>query len=324
MTDILQLTDNFKRTETVNSTCIIKGYIDSPFVTIAIPTYKRPDLLRETIDSALNQKSEVQYEVLIVDNNPERNDETEKLINSYNDNRIRYYKNNENIGMIGNWNRLYTLARGEWVVMIHDDDLLCVNYLEDAVKYMREDVDILSGEFFPFYRDPIMDTSTIPTNAVLVPFEQLWKSSVLVVAGLAIKKSSMIKIGGFNSDFQNFDCVLITQMAYYGKAVKIKKPLAPYRILCNDSLNLNVFNNCIIQEADRELYILKKHIPSWLANLIQIHTTLTLVASWNRQFNVCFKSPLYSNIGKVKRIMSKLLWKAYSKYINYPYPFISI
>ena len=35
----------------------------------------------------------------------------------------------KNIGMIGNWNRLYTLARGEWVVMLHDDDLLYNDYL---------------------------------------------------------------------------------------------------------------------------------------------------------------------------------------------------
>lgn len=321
MNDYLHLSDSFKRTEGINSTCIIKGSIANPLVTIAIPTYKRAELLRDTIDSVLNQKTDIEYEVLIVDNNPERNDETELLVKSYEDKRIRYFKNNQNLGLPGNWNRLYTLARGGWVVMVHDDDLLCVNYLEDIKKYMRDDVDILSGDFFPFYNNPVIDTSTIQSNAVIVPFERLWNGSNLVIAGLAIRKKAIERIGGFNSDFQNLDCVLITQMAYWGKAVKIRKPLAPYRILCNDSQNRKVFENCIIQEADRELFILKKSLPSWLANLIQVNSTLTLVNSWNRLFKTEFESPLYSNIGFTKRKISKIVWKMYSLYTKYRYPF---
>ena len=45
--------------------------------TIAIPTYKRADLLKEAIDSCLAQKTNIPFVIMIVDNNPERDCKTD-------------------------------------------------------------------------------------------------------------------------------------------------------------------------------------------------------------------------------------------------------
>lgn len=316
MKDYLKLENHLDVTASVPSTCIVEGKVRSPKVTIAIPTYKRANLLGQTIESALKQKSVCEFEVIVVDNNPERDDETEKLLASYNHERLYYYKNDKNLGLPGNWNRLFTLARGEWVVMVHDDDLLCNNFLEDIYPFLNMSVDIISGKFYPFYDSPDMDTTQTPLTATIIPFNRLWNGSQLTIAGLTIKKRSFEEIGGFNPTLQNLDCALITQMAYYKRALLINKPLAPYRIQCNDSMNQAVFENCIIGEYERQQYVLQKTLPGWLAKLIQINSTLSLVDGWNNQFGVDFKSPLFNNSGKVKRMLSKLLSKIYGKYLN--------
>ena len=55
-TDFFQIVDNFAKTKNIKSICIIDTKLDFvPKITIAIPTFKRADLLKEAINSALNQ-----------------------------------------------------------------------------------------------------------------------------------------------------------------------------------------------------------------------------------------------------------------------------
>ena len=65
-------------------------------ISVIVTTYNRPKLLKETLDSILNQ-TYVDFELIVVDNNS--NYDFFKLIESFNDNRIIAYQN-ENDGVI--------------------------------------------------------------------------------------------------------------------------------------------------------------------------------------------------------------------------------
>ena len=118
---------------------IFSSNIPEPVFTIAIPTFCRSSLLKEAVFSALNQVTDVPYDVIVVDNNPERNDETEQLMEQFKDNPlVGYYKNSSNLGMVGNWNQLFHLAKGQWVSMLHDDDLLYKNYIRIIHRWLVE------------------------------------------------------------------------------------------------------------------------------------------------------------------------------------------
>jgi len=89
-----------------------------PWVSICIATYRRPALLRATLE-VLRQQGFADFEVVISDNDPESS--ARCVVDEY-DARFRYIPNETNVGMVKNFNRAISHARGEFVAMLADDD----------------------------------------------------------------------------------------------------------------------------------------------------------------------------------------------------------
>lgn len=120
--------------------------VASPLVTIAIPTFRRPDKLVTVVKSAVAQDYAGPVEIIIVDNDAEDEAATRAIIASLPPDParpIRYYVNDRNIGMFGNWNRCIELARGSWVTILNDDDLLRPHFLTRSFRILdrRPDID---------------------------------------------------------------------------------------------------------------------------------------------------------------------------------------
>lgn len=96
----------------------------APLLSIAIPTYKRFDLLAETLASVFALKFDFPVEVLVVDNDPGDDAVALREMARFAGHPFVYYKNVDNLGMFGNWNQGLKLARGKYVTILHDDDLL--------------------------------------------------------------------------------------------------------------------------------------------------------------------------------------------------------
>lgn len=90
-------------------------------VSICIPCYKRPDLAKEAIESALNQ-SPPPYEILIGDDSPD--DLTRQMVDAIDAGatRIRYWKHAPSLGQARNVQFLLERAQGELLSIMHDDD----------------------------------------------------------------------------------------------------------------------------------------------------------------------------------------------------------
>jgi glycosyltransferase involved in cell wall biosynthesis len=109
-------------------------------ITICIPTYKRPRLLKEAIESAINQVTNIPYRIIVVDNDPDfSNMEVLDIIKSLNQGNLSYYKNRENLMLYGNLNRCIVLAKTKWAAFLHDDDLLLKNYIETVSGILYTD-----------------------------------------------------------------------------------------------------------------------------------------------------------------------------------------
>jgi len=107
----------------------------SPLVSILIPTLDRPRYLAEAIEAALAQTYR-NLEVLVFDNGTM--DETLQVAEqaARRDPRVRFRRNERNLGMSGNFNALADAARGEFVVAIGDDDRLLPEFVAKLVAAM--------------------------------------------------------------------------------------------------------------------------------------------------------------------------------------------
>ena len=107
-----------------------------PKVSICIPTYKRPDLLKVALDSCLAQTFQ-DFEVVIVDDSPDVL--TENMIRNMRATRaIEYVRNAHRTGQANSKNQLFDLATAEFIVMLHDDNILTPTALDDLIKPLQE------------------------------------------------------------------------------------------------------------------------------------------------------------------------------------------
>ena len=104
--------------------------VKNPFFSVFIPTYKRPNLLIESIKSVLESVDFEDYEIVISDNNPEVENQSIKNVRELNSNHIRYFQNSENIGLVRNGIMAAYHCKGRWLVLLDDDDLLSPYYFK--------------------------------------------------------------------------------------------------------------------------------------------------------------------------------------------------
>lgn len=269
-TDFFKIEDNFAKTAHVPSKCIIESRLDfEPQITIAIPTFKRPDLLREALDSALNQIDYSNYEVIVVDNNPERDCDTETMMMTYaNNERISYFKNDENLGMAGNWNRLFTLAKGKFVVMLHDDDVIFSNFLKECVSVLlkHNNIAILKPKSYKWWmKDNVnlqnVDFSENDTLKLNRLFDISNYGGYLLgpPSGCFFDKEKVKKIGGFNIDYYpSIDYFFVVLFSKYFEVYNYDKTLSLYRYDSNETLKKTTLDNHIIQDVQMINMILRK------------------------------------------------------------------
>ena len=135
---------------------MIKGQMmikKTPKVSVLTPIYNtNPTHLREMIESILNQTF-TDFEFLILNDSPD-NTEVEKIVKEYakHDKRIKYTKNDRNMGITPSRNKLLKMAKGEYLAIFDHDDVSVPTRLEKEVAYLDKHpyVGVVSGwlEYF--------------------------------------------------------------------------------------------------------------------------------------------------------------------------------
>lgn len=176
---------------------------DCPKVTIAIPTINRSKYLTEAIESCLSQTYQ-DFEIVISDNKSD--DDTEKVVRSFTDPRIKYFQHAQRVPMVDNWNKCVELASAEFITFLCDDDILTNHYLANLVtllmsnnkaalarsayRFVDESLHNI-GEVVDKYGFPIEET---PENLV---FEALNGRRTLPLDGFICRTELLRAINGF-------------------------------------------------------------------------------------------------------------------------------
>ncbi len=116
----------------------------NPKVTVGIPVFNGQDFIRLAVKSVLNQTYS-DFELIITDDGS--TDDSVKIIQSFDDPRIRIISDGENMGISFRLNQQISLAKGEFFIRMDADDIMMPDRIERQIKYLEKhpDVDLIGG-----------------------------------------------------------------------------------------------------------------------------------------------------------------------------------
>ena len=204
-------------------------------VSILIPTYNRASLLQKCIESALMQDYD-NLEIVIADN-ASTDDTAQMIATQFNDPRIVYFHNQQNIGLVPNFNKLLIeYATGDYVLFLPDDDRLVMpGYVSTAMHLMGQQHDIvfscggirtrnlMNGSII---RESLIqgDSQVITVNGVDY-WRNYGKIDVTFITML-FPRILAITLGGFSPGIAGIDTLLTLKLCFHGKFIYINQAIA--------------------------------------------------------------------------------------------------
>jgi glycosyltransferase involved in cell wall biosynthesis len=191
----------------------------SPLVSVIIPTYNRADWVLKSIESAISQTYQ-NLEVIIW--NDGSRDETETVILSFKDKRIKYFHEN-NHGKSYALNNAIKKSRGEYIAFLDDDDQWAAYKLSHQMDLLTKypEIDLVFGNFLNIdlitgltmigYEQNIISMGQISNekigdDAFIITgnfFSSLCISNFIAFDTVLIRRAIINKVGYFNENLRN-------------------------------------------------------------------------------------------------------------------------
>jgi len=106
-----------------------------PFWSVMIPTYNAGEFLEIALKSVLAQDpGPDRMQIAVVDDHSPGAEQARTIVNRLAPQRVAFHVGNENLGLAGNWNRCIGLARGRWIHLLHQDDMVLPGFYERLTR----------------------------------------------------------------------------------------------------------------------------------------------------------------------------------------------
>ena len=208
-----------------------------PRVTIGLPVFNGGQFLTEAVQSLLSQDFE-DFELLIADN--ASTDSTREICEQFaaGDARIRYWRNDDNIGAAANYNRVFQRASGEFFRWAAADDRCkpshlsrCLNEFEQtttqlALVYPRTTIIDTAGNPVEIYEDNLNLRACAPHLRV----EQLLRRLQLCNAVFGLMRTEVLATTRLIGGYVASDQTLLLELALRGQFYEIDSPLFERRL----------------------------------------------------------------------------------------------
>jgi glycosyltransferase involved in cell wall biosynthesis len=293
-----------------------------PKVSIGLPVYNGETFLPGALNSILEQEFD-DFELVISDN--ASTDSTETICKGFaaKDRRIRYHRNETNIGASGNYNRVFELTRGEFFKWAsHDDEChrslirRCMEIFEQAppatvLVFSKAEIIDEFGNVKFLSPDSISSSSPQPYKRLA---QVLWSSTYAhslwgVIRSRALRQTRLM--GCLEADH-----VLLAELALLGTSVEIPEPL--YRLRrhskCANEINRSARELIAWHDpkrANERVYLphwdrvnleyLKsiRHVPLPAAQRLLCYATVPTVSYWRRLLR--WTGPIRQRLGLQRR-----------------------
>lgn len=216
-----------------------------PLISVLIPVFNvaEPRWLRECLDSLLAEAAGTQdFEIVVVDDASK--DRTAREVSTAYGSQISYVRNDENLGLLQNHNRCLELARGEFVHILHQDDLVYRGFYSAMIGPMQKDDSLVAA----FARTRMIDgdgafASEQPcigrTAGPLEDFETMIAGRQLVLfPSIVVRRSAYREVGGFSpSSTFAFDWEMWSRIGTAGRVWFDPSILCAHRVHAKSATN---------------------------------------------------------------------------------------
>lgn len=177
-----------------------------PKFSIVIAVYNKEQHIARTLKSVLHQTF-TDFEIVIV--NDGSTDESERIIKSFNNDKIRYFKQ-ENMGAAAGRNTAIKLAKSSYIALLDADDTWFPNYLEEQNRLIEN----YPNEFIFATAQEIIKNNTVrhkkyslstefKNEGIVDYFEASYLASILHSSSTVIKKEVFSEIGFYNTSIKS-------------------------------------------------------------------------------------------------------------------------
>jgi GT2 family glycosyltransferase/Flp pilus assembly protein TadD len=144
-------------------------------VSVIVPTFNRPHMLKESLDSILSQTHQ-DFEIIVVNDG---GTDVFGLIQNFRDPRIKYYQQKRKTGPAAARNTGIKNATGRFIALLDDDDIFYPEHLETAVKYLNNPYPVVytdavrasyakRGETYELFRKSVPYSMEFDRNKLLI------------------------------------------------------------------------------------------------------------------------------------------------------------
>jgi len=230
-----------------------------PRVSIGLPVYNGERFLVEAIESVLNQTLS-DFELIISDN--ASTDRTEQICRDYaaRDSRVRYHRNDTNIGVNPNYRRAFALSTAEYFKWVTHDDSQTLDFLEKSVEVLDRDPGVIvcyprvlvideNGKVIK-HRSYGLDTEP---GHLRRPQDRLgkilwinWGSPPIY----GVMRSSVLKKTPLLGSTYAADQILLAELALHGRFYEVPEDLLLHREHAHRSVYLNPSRHSLMAFQD--------------------------------------------------------------------------
>lgn len=252
--------------------------MDKPVISICIPVFNGQAFLRQCLDSCLNQTYK-NYEIVICDDGS--SDGGPAIIDEYaqKNGMLRFYKNESNLGLVGNWNRCIELARGEWIKFVFQDDYISADCLSRFMSLSAPSTFVMVSERnFILPENPTNDylhyyTSVVrtlkntsdqregffePRLVARIAVQNMCMNFIGEPSLTFFRKCVIEKIGPFNASLKQ-----ICDLEFFLRAATVYGLLYVPEKLCAFSIHANSTTSSNVENKYFEMHYIEPLLFSW-------------------------------------------------------------
>lgn len=216
-----------------------------PKISVLMSVYNNEKTLEKSIESILKQTFR-NFEFLI--NDDSSTDDSSKIVKNFTniDNRIKFFQNENNIGLTKSLNKLIRQSNGEFIARQDSDDISHIERFQKQINVIE------SGKFdiVTTRANVIGEKKTIPNISFYFPKRYIIKFKNPFIHGTLLIKSNVLNdIGNYDERFYySQDYKLMSDLIKHNKKIKtLRQPL----------YNLNLKNNISSKNAEEQEYFAK-------------------------------------------------------------------